>query len=67
MWCPCMPIPSPSGHSTVKLGALIAPCRRRQLKSPGVWHQIIDYDGAGERLGGKDSYQEKVAEVGKSI
>lgn len=25
------------------------------------------YDGARERLGGKDSYQEKVAEVGKSI
>lgn len=51
MHCPCMPNPSPSGHSSVKLGVLTTPCRRRSLKSPGVWHQIINYDGAGELLG----------------
>lgn len=65
MQCPCMPVPSPSGHSSVKLGVLTTPCKRRRLRSPGVWHQIIDYEGAGEWLGGKDSYQAKVAEVAK--
>lgn len=67
MQCPCMPIASPSGHSSVKLGVLTTACRRRCLKSPGVWHQIIYYDGARERLGGKDSYQAKVAKAAKLI
>lgn len=53
--------------SSIRLGVLNTLRQRVGPQSPGVWHQIITWAGAGEWTGGRDSCQEKVAGVGKTI
>lgn len=58
-------LPPHPPRQLIRPGVFNTPCRGTALESPGVWHQTIAYDRAGEWTGRKDSYQQKVAEVGK--